>query len=188
MRSPGYDGPRGTNVLDGGAPFFNVYTCKDGAWMSVACAEPKFFKRFLDAFLAALPSDFALVDGWRPSMSTRNDKNAWPKLQQFMEAGFLVHPRDYWTDVFHGEHDTTRVSTLRHHALINNHLSLIYKFACHAYPATTHRHGCMYSARSISLRSGSTLGIGWYVGAVPGRSPHFEPNARRGSGSTDPIP
>lgn len=98
-----FGGPRGTNVLDGGAPFYDVYTCKDGAWITVACIEERFFQSFLDNFLAALPSDFALEGGWKPSISTRNDRAAWPRLRQFIEEGFRLHPRDYWAKVFHGK-------------------------------------------------------------------------------------
>lgn len=31
----GTDGTRGRNTLDGGAPWYGVYRCKDGGWMSV---------------------------------------------------------------------------------------------------------------------------------------------------------
>ncbi len=34
---------RGTNVLDGGAPFYKTYKCADGKWMAVGAYEPKFF-------------------------------------------------------------------------------------------------------------------------------------------------
>lgn len=32
---PFFGGPPGENVLDGGAPFYDLYQCKDGKWMSV---------------------------------------------------------------------------------------------------------------------------------------------------------
>ncbi|OBZ72494.1 Alpha-methylacyl-CoA racemase [Grifola frondosa] len=94
---------RGTNVLDGGAPFYNVYTCADGHWMSVACLEPQFFRVFLERFCAALPSDFALDDGWKPSgVEVQNDKSAWLRLKEYFEKGFKLFPRDHWTNIFHG--------------------------------------------------------------------------------------
>ena len=33
----------GTNSLDGGAPFYNTYTCKDGKHVGVGAIEPQFF-------------------------------------------------------------------------------------------------------------------------------------------------
>ncbi|RDB26373.1 Alpha-methylacyl-CoA racemase [Hypsizygus marmoreus] len=93
---------RGSNVLDGGAPFYDVYTCKDGGWMSVGCLEPQFFSAFIRTFLPALPENFSLPDGWRPSLETQGNHDDWPKLRAFMEKGFLRNTRDYWADVFQG--------------------------------------------------------------------------------------
>lgn len=33
---------RGTNTLDSGAPFYDVYRCRDGKYLSIAAIEPKF--------------------------------------------------------------------------------------------------------------------------------------------------
>ncbi|KAF4571096.1 hypothetical protein EYR36_001632 [Pleurotus pulmonarius] len=92
---------RGTNVLDGGAPFYNVYTCKDGRWMSVGCIEPQFFVIFLSKFLEALPVGFAL-DGWRPELDIQGDRSQWDKLKAFLEKGFMTNTRNYWVKVFEG--------------------------------------------------------------------------------------
>jgi len=40
-------GPRGTNLLDGGAHFYNVYETSDGGYVSLAAYEPKFYANFL---------------------------------------------------------------------------------------------------------------------------------------------
>ena len=40
-------GPRGTNLLDGGAHFYNVYETADGGYVSLAAYEPKFYANFL---------------------------------------------------------------------------------------------------------------------------------------------
>ncbi|CAK5268742.1 unnamed protein product [Mycena citricolor] len=101
--SPFHGGERGSRLLDGGAPFYDVYTCKDGRWMSVGCLEPAFFKTFLGRFKKALPRDFR-VEGWAPeSESVQFDTDQWPKLRQYFAEGFKVHDRDYWTAVFHGK-------------------------------------------------------------------------------------
>jgi alpha-methylacyl-CoA racemase len=96
-------GDRGTNILDGGAPFYNVYTCKDGRWMSVGCLEPAFFKVFIEKFLEALPKAFALQDGWMPTDNVQMDTGEWPKLKELLEKGFMTNTRDYWEGVFHGK-------------------------------------------------------------------------------------
>ncbi|KAI0671598.1 CoA-transferase family III [Trametes maxima] len=96
----GLEGKRGTGLLDGGSPFYGVYVCADGGWMSVACLEPQFFHTFLKLFLGALPPGFSLEGGWRPSDADRDDMDMWPQVRKFFEQGFALHPRDYWAKVF----------------------------------------------------------------------------------------
>ena len=38
---------RGTNILDTGAHFYDVYECADGRWISVAAIEGKFYAELL---------------------------------------------------------------------------------------------------------------------------------------------
>lgn len=38
----------GRNMLDGGAPAYDRYRSKDGAWFSVGCIEPQFFAAFVE--------------------------------------------------------------------------------------------------------------------------------------------
>ena len=40
-------GDRGTNLLDGGAHFYNVYETADGEYVSIASYEPKFYANLL---------------------------------------------------------------------------------------------------------------------------------------------
>ncbi|CDO72476.1 hypothetical protein BN946_scf184980.g17 [Trametes cinnabarina] len=98
--TPHFGDRRGAGLLDGGAPFYNVYTCADGRWMSVGCLEPQFFREFLRRFIGALPPGFALEDGWRPSEDDQHDPNLWPRLKTFMDRGFALQPRDYWAKLF----------------------------------------------------------------------------------------
>jgi len=94
--------PRGSNLLDGGAPFYNVYTCKDGGWMSVGCLEPQFFKTFITIFVRTLPPDFDPHNGWKPSPEVQLKRDQWPKLAEYITKGFLTNPRDFWAGAFHG--------------------------------------------------------------------------------------
>lgn len=101
-RGPFGPGKPGANTLDGGAPFYNVYPCKDGGWMSVGCLEPQFFRAFINGFSAALPRDFDFENGWRPTSVMQDDTDEWPKMKAYFWKGFLTNTRDYWTKVFHG--------------------------------------------------------------------------------------
>lgn len=124
VESPHFVEPRGKNFLDGGAPFYDVYTCKDNTgWMSVGCLEPQFFAVFIRRFVDALnpssgpdtlpgpfPPDssaptpsYAREDQWIPDISTQFNKSEWPRLRDFLERGFLSQPRDYWAAVFFGK-------------------------------------------------------------------------------------
>src|SRR5688572_5146032 len=40
----GWSNERGTNLLDGGAPFYGTYQCKDGKWVSIGSLEPQFYE------------------------------------------------------------------------------------------------------------------------------------------------
>ncbi|KAF9645095.1 CoA-transferase family III [Thelephora ganbajun] len=91
--------PRGKNLLDGGAPFYDVYVCSDGCWMSVGCIEPQFFKTFIDRFIKGLDKDFPLK--WRPSPETQANQEEWPELRKFLVDGFRSNTREHWTEVFH---------------------------------------------------------------------------------------
>lgn len=99
----GLGADRGTKILDGGAPFYNVYTCSDGAWMSVGCIEPQFFDVFIEKFVQALPENYlAAQHGWRPTSEMRTENSHWPRLRRFIEEGFKTRTRDDWAQTFHG--------------------------------------------------------------------------------------
>lgn len=94
--------PRVLNLLNGSSPFYNVYTCKDGGWMSVGCLEPQFFKTFITIFVETLSPDFDPHKGWKPSAEIQFKRDHWPKLADYLTKGFLTSPRDFWAGVFHG--------------------------------------------------------------------------------------
>ena len=93
--------PRGQNSLDGGAPFYDVYACSDGRWMSVGCLEPHFFKTFIGHFIEGLGPDFPLE--WQPPPETYMNREEWPKLRKFLADGFRSNTRDHWTGIFHSK-------------------------------------------------------------------------------------
>ena len=92
---------RGAKLLAGGAPFYDVYPCKDGKFVSVGCIEPLFFTIFIKRFINEVeigPS----AGGWVPSPETQSDLEKWSQMKEYFERGFKLHDRDHWARVFHG--------------------------------------------------------------------------------------
>ncbi len=78
---------RGTNLLDSGAPFYDVYACGDGEYLAVAPLESKFRAVFLQRL--------GLGDG--PDGSQRSD---WPQLRQAIQTQLRTKSRDEWAALF----------------------------------------------------------------------------------------
>jgi alpha-methylacyl-CoA racemase len=87
-------GPRGTNLLDGGAHFYNVYECADGEYVSLASYEPKFYANLL-ACIAPLGFDDLEPAG-------QMDKPHWPALKERFAALFRTRPSTEWIEFFAG--------------------------------------------------------------------------------------
>lgn len=90
-RASGAWGPRGTNLLDTGAPFYEVYETADGKWMAVGALEPQFYA----AFCAGLGIEPA-------SLPDRDDPACWPELKARFAAVFRTRTRDEWCAIFDG--------------------------------------------------------------------------------------
>ena len=78
-------GKRGTNILDGGAPFYDVYECADGKLISVAPIEPKFFAQLC-----------ALIEIDPITLGPQNDRSRWPDAKKHLAAKFKSRTRDEW--------------------------------------------------------------------------------------------
>jgi alpha-methylacyl-CoA racemase len=78
-------GPRGDNLLDGGAPFYDTYETADGRFISLAALEPKFFA----TLAAALGLDPRFV-------SRQYDQREWPALRSAISQAVRRHTRDEW--------------------------------------------------------------------------------------------
>ncbi|MCA8900593.1 MAG: CoA transferase [Hyphomonas sp.] len=77
---------RGETILNGGAPFYAVYECADGEYVTIGSLEPQFFAELM----ARLEID-AEVFG------NRNDPRLWPEQRVIMENVFKSRTRDEWT-------------------------------------------------------------------------------------------
>lgn len=67
---------RGVNILDGGAPFYDVYRTGDGKYVSVAAVEKKFYDELVERL--GLPTG---------DLPAQHDRKRWPELRaRFAEA------------------------------------------------------------------------------------------------------
>jgi alpha-methylacyl-CoA racemase len=77
---------RGTNIVDSGAPFYDVYETGDGRWLSVAAMEPQFYAALLS--LLGLDGD--------PDLPDQHDHAAWPAMKERFAAVIATRTRDEW--------------------------------------------------------------------------------------------
>jgi alpha-methylacyl-CoA racemase len=86
MRDMGqWDGGRGGNLLDGGAPYYDVYETADGKYVSIGSMEPKFYANLL----AALG-----LDG--EDLPPQADESGWPRTKERFAEIFRTRTRDEW--------------------------------------------------------------------------------------------
>ncbi|MBN3822154.1 CoA transferase [Burkholderia sp. Ac-20384] len=81
------DKARGTNLLDTGAPFYEVYACADGKYVSVGPIEGKFYRLLLE--------HLDLQD--HPLLQAQMDRAQWPQAKQVFAEKFRERTRDEWT-------------------------------------------------------------------------------------------
>ena len=92
LRSEGrWGGGRGANVLDGGAPFYAAYRCRDGRYLAVGAIEPQFYARFVEGL--------GLAEAGLPP---QGDRTQWPAMRERFAATIALRTRDEWTATFEG--------------------------------------------------------------------------------------
>lgn len=82
---------RGTNPIDSGSHFYEVYECADGAWVSVAAVEERFYNALL-SLMDIDPADFG----------DRHDPACWPGAKEVLAARFRQRTRDQWCALLEG--------------------------------------------------------------------------------------
>jgi alpha-methylacyl-CoA racemase len=88
MRASGaWQDARGSNLLDGGAPFYATYECADGGWLAVGAIEPQFW--------AVVVEQLGLQDA-----PPQSDAAQWPELRRRVAAAVARRTRDEWAAVF----------------------------------------------------------------------------------------
>jgi len=82
----------GTNMVDGGAPYYQVYETADGQYMAVGAIEGRFYKELLKG-----------MDLDPMSLPAQNDMAKWPDMKNQFANVFKTKTRDEWTDIFEGQ-------------------------------------------------------------------------------------
>ncbi|MFC5052388.1 CaiB/BaiF CoA transferase family protein [Saccharothrix xinjiangensis] len=80
-----WPGGRGENLLDGGAPFYDVYEAADGKYVSVGALEEKFYAELLTVLGLA-----------GEDVPSRHDPANWPELRSRIAAAVATRTRDEW--------------------------------------------------------------------------------------------
>ena len=78
-------------AIDSSAPFYDVYQCADGAWISVCPLEPQFYKTFVERLGLAGDPDFS---------GKQYDTRRWPVMKERLTAIFGAEPREHWNTLF----------------------------------------------------------------------------------------
>jgi alpha-methylacyl-CoA racemase len=86
---------RGSNLLDGGAPFYDTYECRDGGWVAVGALERQFFAELVRVLAESTP-------GFAAQVPDQHDMARWPQLRALFERTFATRSRDEWAALFDG--------------------------------------------------------------------------------------
>ncbi len=76
---------RRSNLLDGGAHFYDTYQCADGKWISIGSIEPQFY--------ALLLEKTGITD---PEFANQMDRSAWPSLKAKLQDVLRTKTQAEW--------------------------------------------------------------------------------------------
>src|SRR6201996_6461182 len=76
---------RRSNLLDGGAHFYDSYRCSCGKWISIGSIEPQFYALLLEK---------TGIDD--PDFARQMDRSAWPQLREKLATAIAAKTRDEW--------------------------------------------------------------------------------------------
>lgn len=79
---------RRSNLLDGGAHFYDTYQCSDGKWISIGSIEPQFY--------ALLLEKTGITD---PEFQNQMDRSAWPSLQAKLSEVIKTKTQAQWCEL-----------------------------------------------------------------------------------------
>jgi len=88
LHSKQFSEARGENILDSGAPWYNVYETKDGKHVSIGAIEARFYEELLARLEV-------------PDLG-QHDRSRWPEMKALFEKAFRARTREEWVEVFAG--------------------------------------------------------------------------------------
>ena len=90
MKASGvWNDERGTNMLDTGSHFYDVYECSDGEYISIGSIEPQFYAELLE--LSGL--------GEQADLAKQMDRAQWPAMKERVTDLFKTKSRDEWSAI-----------------------------------------------------------------------------------------
>jgi alpha-methylacyl-CoA racemase len=81
---------RADNILDSGAPWYDVYETADGKYISIGAIEERFFNLLLET-----------LDLRAPELRNR-DRSNWPRLRTVLTDAFRTRTRADWCSLMEG--------------------------------------------------------------------------------------
>lgn len=84
---------RESNVIDGAAPFYNVYRCRDGKWLSVAALEPQFYRNLWQGLADA---GAVAPEAVPQRLAQQWQRDTWPAVKALFDTAFSGRDRDQW--------------------------------------------------------------------------------------------
>ena len=92
MKAAGmWSAERDSNLLDGGAHFYDTYECADGQWLAIGAIEPQFHAVLVKGL--GLPAD---------AFGMYMDRTKWPEFSLRVAQVVKTKARDEWMKVFDG--------------------------------------------------------------------------------------
>jgi alpha-methylacyl-CoA racemase len=111
---------RGANMLDGGAPYYQVYETSDRRHMAVGAIEPQFYAELIELLEVGLDP------------AEQNDPRTWKQTREVLAARFATQDQAYWTELFaSSDACVVPVLSLREaagHPQITERVSLVERF------------------------------------------------------------
>ena len=84
---------RDSNLLDGGAHFYDTYETADGKYISIGSIEPQFYAKLVE--LTGLDKD-------EFSSKTQMNPDMWPEFKNKLTGIFKTKTRDQWCEIMEG--------------------------------------------------------------------------------------
>jgi alpha-methylacyl-CoA racemase len=86
-----WNAERGTNLLDTGAPFYDVFECADGEYISIGSIEPQFYAELM-----------RITGLSEADLAPQNDRDGWNDNKAKIAATIKAKTRDEWAELMEG--------------------------------------------------------------------------------------